>query len=187
MILLYIMMALILLLSVPLDFHFGTQSKKPFFQFKICWGKLFCFTPSMDVNRPEKVEKPLKKHKKSKKSDKSFAKRFFTNKTVLKRLLQFLKEIWQALHWKSDGFYFEFGLDDPADTGELMGQLAPFTWMLPPTIQLQPNFQQEITYWEGEVSLRIYPIQIITTVVRLIFSPTLIKGIYAAKVAPSRS
>lgn len=75
----------------------------------------------------------------------------------------------------------EFGLGDPADTGEAYGMLAPFIFNIPDNkkyrIKLFPNFDQKGVWGDALIAIRVTPfvviIQIAEAMWRILAPPSL--------------
>lgn len=52
----------------------------------------------------------------------------------------------------------EFGLNDPAETGQLYGQLTPLIYGSGRTISIQPNFHSECLHCVANIRFRVIPI-----------------------------
>jgi hypothetical protein len=66
------------------------------------------------------------------------------------------------------------GLDDPADTGMLMGVLIPtsiaLSWLTGRSFTISPSFERVIFEGRGSLIVRFSPVQVLPAIVRFLFS-----------------
>ena len=99
------------------------------------------------------------------------------------RLLKFISDMYKAMRIRILSLYFNFGLDDPADTGRLWAFIGPistiFANLYIPNIYIEPDFMAETFYVEGKGEIRIIPMRVLYTVTIFLLSPTTIRAIWA--------
>lgn len=103
----------------------------------------------------------------NKKNNKIFSllKEIDNKKEIIDAFKSFLKKIIKAIKLKKLKINFELGLDDPAATGQLFGLISIFLALIKAknsSINLKPNFNQEI--YKGDLSFNIK-----TSLLRLIY------------------
>ena len=73
------------------------------------------------------------------------------------------------------------GLDDPADTGMLVGWAAPLLAMAlaapPLDVHLEPDFAREILDGEARGELRAFPLLLLPPLLRFVLSPTTVRAL----------
>lgn len=78
---------------------------------------------------------------------------------MLTALPRLLSEVAGSFDWESLRLDVEFGLDDPADTGQVCGYLAPLQYGTPwppcVSIALRPNFESACLGGELKATLRL--------------------------------
>ena len=78
---------------------------------------------------------------------------------MLAALPRLLGEVVRAVHWEALHLDAEFGLNDPADTGQLYGCLTPLQYGAPwppwMSIALRPNFERAGLCGELQATLRL--------------------------------
>jgi hypothetical protein len=67
----------------------------------------------------------------------------------------------QTIHVEELAIDGEFGLDDPADTGRIYGQLTPLIYGTSGRVHLQPNFQSACLRGTADAHLRVIPIALL--------------------------
>lgn len=67
----------------------------------------------------------------------------------------------QAVHVEKLAVDGEFGLNDPADTGCLYGQLTPLIYATGGRVQLRPNFQSMCLRGTADAQLRVIPLALL--------------------------
>lgn len=94
---------------------------------------------------------------------------------VFKRILQYMKDIWQAFYREDLQINLRIGLGDPADTGMLWGVIGPMAGMLKNVhdcaITLEPDFFDIAFDVKGSGKIRFYPLQLIFLTLGLLMSP----------------
>jgi len=99
-------------------------------------------------------------------------------------LLKLAQNIWRQLRIRKLSLHLTFGLDDPADTGQLFGTLAPALILsnrLPRLdLQVQPDFSQPTLQAESHGQLRLIPLTIIGVIIAFLLSPACWRGFSAA-------
>ncbi|GEM_PF-4004329 len=127
---------------------------------------------------------------KTKKNGFSFPLGLIKNKFFRERFLKFLKRVISSFKLKSGRILLEIGLDDPSDTGELIGLIYALQYSMVNLnntkfkVEIMGNYQQEIIKWDGDVKIQVVPASIFGCVIMLGLSPTIWRFFYAAKVSP---
>ena len=183
----------LVILSIPIDFYFYLQLEDHFTKsatiswlFKLLSIQLFkeekpAVTPKKVKKIPRK-KKPKIKKKKEPKNFGYFWKIFnivFDNSlfTELKRFLNRVKRSFRIPMFKLNS---QFSSGDAAETGMMYGYLLPILSQVPVTkshyCHVSPDFSDEFIFkghLEGKI--RFFPILLIYSIMRLIFSFTSIK------------
>lgn len=186
-----ICLLLVGVLSLPIDLFFKTNSrssKKAVFEVAWAFG-LIRFRPTGSSKKKKKEKEPDEQKKSKKKRtgsmQLSFLRRLIKNKRFRDRIIGFFKDLLHAIHHKSGYLTVELGLDDPADTAMVVGHFYSLQYsILDPTeefLKVTPIFNEETIEWDGYGEIRIFPAQIIGSVIQLLVSPTIWKGLYEAK------
>jgi len=97
------------------------------------------------------------------------------NKPFRRRILRFIRDLWHAIGKRDLNLRLRIGLGDPADTGQLWAFLGPVAGMLATareaTVELEPDFFDEVLELDSSGAIRIVPLQIIYLTVALLLSP----------------
>lgn len=105
------------------------------------------------------------------------------------RLLRLARDMWRQLRVRQLYLHVTFGLDDPADTGQLYGALVPVIIQSGRStrldLQIQPDFSQPLLRVAGSGQVRVIPITIIGVMISFLLSPTCWRGITAATACKS--
>lgn len=112
--------------------------------------------PVVDSSRPRK---PRAKRQKKKKARSGRKNQVFGRTNIVSALPEFLFGIIGAIHFKHLNLDVEFGLYDPADTGQLYGCLTPLQYSgcmaEDVSISLCPNFEHACIVGEVDASVRV--------------------------------
>jgi len=88
-----------------------------------------------------------------------------TSGTVSRRAIRDLPNVIgqmvRTVHVENLAINGEFGLNDPADTGQLYGQLTPFIYGAGCKIRVQPNFQSACLRGAVNARFRVIPIALL--------------------------
>lgn len=76
---------------------------------------------------------------------------------VLSEAVMLLRRVVGAIHFESVHLDAEFGLGDPAETGQLFGQLCPIIYGAGANLHLRPNFGRACFEGEAAARLRVTP------------------------------
>lgn len=102
-------------------------------------------------------------------------------RSLRRRLLRFVSDLWQAVHKRNLMLYIRLGLDDPADTGQLWAVVGPVAAILADLdearVEIEPEFTAAVFELESSGAIRIIPLQLLYLVVMLLCSPALWRGI----------
>lgn len=167
----FLALFLLFLVSVPVDFILQFHSsRRPPLYFLIGWlFGLFKFNI-----RKKKKKSPEQKKPKGKSQSKI---RYIgvLAKQLPFRILRLANDIFHSLHFKTIEIDLKAGLGEPADTGIAWGMVSPLLTLIPNScpqkIRLIPDFSDEPVL-EGDacVYIRLWPIEIILTVLKFVFS-----------------
>lgn len=178
---------------IPIEFTMEVDNKIDH-NYKLGLSLFFGFV-NIDLPLNKKKEQ-IKKKKvnqakaKTKKNGFSFPLGLIKNKFFQERFLKFLKRVISSFKLKSGRILLEIGLDDPSDTGELIGLIYALQYSMVNLnntkfkVEIMGNYQQEIIKWDGDVKIQVVPASIFGCVIMLGLSPTIWRFFYAAKVSP---
>ena len=90
-------------------------------------------------------------------------------------VILYVKTLWEVIRPKRLEGYVHFGLEDPANTGQLLGVLAMALPLYDDFLTIQPDFEQPCIEGnlEGNGKIRLFPVA--RLVVKVIFNKNLIK------------
>lgn len=170
---------LVLLLSVPVSMAFDIEKDTDLRKsLRLRW--LFGLVQK-ELGGPKRPARP--KRRKGRKGFRVFT-RLVTTKGFVKRILVFLKRLIKAVQIRRLQAYLRIGLDDPADTGQLLGIIWPALAFAPSSpsinIAIEPDFQEATLQGYGRGLIRVFPIQLIWIVLRFLVSITTIRAATAA-------
>ena len=98
-----------------------------------------------------------------------------------RRIANFLKDLWHAVHKKNLSLRVRVGLGDPADTGQLWAIVGPAAGMLSTvrhaSIHIEPEFVDPTFEVDGSGVIRLIPLQMIYLVIALLLSPPVWRGV----------
>lgn len=99
----------------------------------------------------------------------------------MKRIVRLLKDLLRTVHVHRFGVHARFGLDDPADTGQLWGMAGPLAALLSHSrsvhVHLEPEFTAETFDLDSEGHIRMIPIQIIFVILTFLISPATLRAV----------
>lgn len=139
--------------SLKIEAHERTQV---FFSIKIFWGLVVLQFPRGTQGR-EKEVKDVEAIKPTKKNEKSMVRFVLASR---KRILRAVRGTLKQLRFRKMQGRFEFGFEDPATTGEILGVVATMGAWLPKHcgFDLAPNFMRKVFRGNGEVVFYIFPL-----------------------------
>lgn len=90
-------------------------------------------------------------------------------------MILYVKTLWAVIRPKRLEGYVHFGLEDPANTGQLLGVLAMALPLYDDFLTIQPDFEQPCIEGnlEGNGKIRLFPV--VRLVLKVIFNKNLIK------------
>ena len=80
---------------------------------------------------------------------------------ILSDAVTLLRRVLGAIHFDRLHLDAEFGLGDPAETGQLFGQLCPLIYGAGADVRLRPNFDQLCFHGNALAQLRVTPIAVV--------------------------
>lgn len=175
-----LLLALLAVLSIPITLSYQVSWHHAFRgKFILCW--LFGLV-RVPIRLPGKEPSPAEGQKRRSHTD--TGKRPSRNspnfsaairqKPFRRRLVQFMSDVWKAIGKKNLHLRLRIGLGDPADTGQLWALMGPLAGILANTreasIELEPEFSDEIFEVDSSGDIRLVPIQILYLTVALLLS-----------------
>lgn len=147
--------AIVLLLVLPMRLRLSLRTDPAFRSFLVVWpfgGTIFPLRV-FDTTRKGKTtpDKPAKKRRKRSRSGRGRAEALLTLPQTLGRMIR-------SIHFEELRINGEFGLGDPAETGQLYGQLTPIIYTTGHAITLRPNFDQACLHGRADAQVRVIPI-----------------------------
>ncbi|MEZ5352288.1 MAG: hypothetical protein R2762_06590 [Bryobacteraceae bacterium] len=178
--LLGLLLAIVALLSIPLDLSFQLHWKgAPTASVQIRW--LFGLV-GFPVSRSRRA--PAKKRVRRPKSRSSAFSplRALRDAPLRACLARFLRGITAAIRLRELSLHLRLGLCDPAETGLLWGAAAPILALLGShpdvTLDVAPEFSGETLALETQGKIRIFPAQLAWIVAMLLLSPAMVRVIW---------
>ena len=168
-----IILFIILMLSIPVDMAFALEAHQDV-KATMRVGWLFGLV-GKDI-RARKKKKPEEKPKKRRKRGIESFLPLLRIKGLLGKILKLIRQILGCLKIKQLDVASRVGLDDPFDTGMLCSVLCPATVLLnsfvPMRFRMEPAFDGPA--FEGSLHgrIRLFPIQLVWTLVSFVLSPT---------------
>lgn len=102
--------------------------------------------------------------KPSKKKARRTRKKFSLMRVSFPDVLEFVAQLLGKFRLEDLTLRGEFGLNDPADTGQLFGQLTPLTYGFGCKIDVKPNFENACWHGEASARIRVIPISLLVPV-----------------------
>jgi hypothetical protein len=183
------------LLAVPIDVDYNYNSREERRSvLLIVW--LFGLV-KVDANGQEKKQKitrPKRKFKTKQKPKRRRPKRSkeekirglkrmwsaLSSEGFIQHILRFILNLFRQINIRTFNLSIRFGLDDPADTGQLYGVIAPFALCLQAfpftTIRIQPVFTGVALHTYFKIQVRIVPIRIVWVLIRFTLSLTTLRA-----------
>ncbi len=189
-VLLGLVLGILILLAMPFDVTFRlTKDDGVRLRLSIAWAfgllsKELGKTTDKQVAEKPKTKKRRRKQARAGKAKAKAAMAFMRSPGMPARLLGLARNMWRQLHVRQLNLHLTFGLDDPADTGQLFGALAPaliHTDRLSRLdCQVRPDFSQPILLVNGGGQLRVIPLTIIGVMIAFFLSPACWRAFTAA-------
>jgi len=105
----------------------------------------------------------------------------FRQKSFRRRIIQFIRAIWHAIHKRDISLRIRIGLSDPADTGQLWAIVGPVSGILANiqqvSIEIEPVFFDTTFELDSCGNIRVVPLQMIYLTLGLLLSPSVWQGI----------
>ena len=191
-------LAILLLLAMPFDVGFCLKKDDTVrLRVSIAWayGLLTKELSREQDKLPEKskqkkaADKSQRKQRKAGKGRFSAVMAFMRSPGMAAQLSRLAQKMWRQLRVRQLYLHLTFGFDDPADTGQLYGALAPALLLTDHLtrldLQVQPDFSQPTLLAESRGQLRLVPLSIISVMVSFLLTPTCWRGFVAAARATS--
>ena len=188
-VLLIVVLLISALLAIPVSLAFNISKENKFeSEFKLGW--LFGL---VRVQIPTQEKKPEPSDTKKKEKDKVVkratrkrkgrsAMHLVFNQQFRQRLFKYTSDIWRSIKKEDIEIYVQAGFDDPANTGQLWGFVGPVAGRLAGiqqhSINIQPNFINQVFEFEGKGELRFSPLKIIGISFGLLLSPSMWRAGY---------
>ena len=183
-------LGILTLLAMPFDVGFRLKKDDSFrLRLSIAWAYGLL---TKELDQPAKKAKPKKidakqscrKQAQAGRGKFKAAMAFMRCPGMSASLLRLAQNMWRQLRVRQLYLHLTFGLDDPADTGQLFGTLAPALFLTDRLtsldLQVHPDFSQPTLQAESRGQLRLIPLTIIAVMITFILSPTCWRGIAAA-------
>lgn len=98
-----------------------------------------------------------------------------------RRMIEFLSDIWFAVHKTNVRLHIRLGLGDPADTGQLWAFIGPMTGMLAGmtgvAFAMEPEFLESTFELDSSGTVRLVPLQLAYVALILLLSPAFWRGV----------
>ncbi len=173
-----ILLAIVLVLSVPVDlvfdFRMGGEGKA---LLRVEWlfgliGKRLL--PRKEKEKPRKVEKPKKRKRRNFGAFLPYL-ALSRSRGVVPAFIRLVRRIVGSLHVGQLEADIQLGLDDPADMGIVYGVLWP-AFVLPITfgssvLRIKPVFDSPTFEVAFQGKVRVFPAEVVTNALRFILSP----------------
>lgn len=105
----------------------------------------------------------------------------FRLKAFRRRIIQFVRDVWHAVHKEDVNLRVRVGLGDPATMGQLWGIFYPLIAALDndrsTSLVIEPEFVEPIFEAHGKGNIRLVPLQLIYLVASLAFSAPIWAGL----------
>jgi hypothetical protein len=183
------LLLVLLLLAVPIDVDYNYNSlEERRSVLLIVWLFGLVKVDATGQEKKQKITRPKRKFKAEQKPKRRRTKRgkeekirslkrawsVLSSEGFIRHILRFILNLFRQINIRTFHLSIRFGLDDPADTGQLFGVIAPFALCLQAfpftTIRIQPVFTGVTLHRYFKVQVRIVPIRIIWVLTRFIFS-----------------
>ncbi|MDH3449281.1 MAG: DUF2953 domain-containing protein [Gammaproteobacteria bacterium] len=102
------------------------------------------------------------------------------DKSFRRRMLQFVRDAWRALHKRDLRLRVRVGLGDPAETGQLWALFGPLSGLLASiedvSIELEPEFVDAVFELDSSGKISVIPLQLLYLGLGLLCSPSFWRG-----------
>ena len=91
--------------------------------------------------------------------------------------------MWRSINREDLRLRARVGLGDPADTGQLWAIVGPISGMLAVSdeVVIEPDFVDAVFEFDGSGRLSLVPLHVIATLIGLLFSPAVWRGVRASR------
>jgi len=176
-----ILLVLLGLLAIPIDLVYRVNWRGSLQgEIQLCW--LFRLlrvriplkpSPSkQSTTQPRDKQKPRRKSRARSRTNPLAA---WRQRSFRRRIIKFLRDLWQAIHKREVHLHLLIGLDDPADTGQLWAIMGPLSAILAQSrnvqIDIEPDFSESHLEANSRGDIRIIPLQLLALVLVLLLSP----------------
>lgn len=181
------LLLLVAVLAIPVVLSFQISRQQDFrgnirlqWLFGIVQVNIPLLQPKATEAAKAEVSKPKKKTPKpsSGKGTKPIA--VIRNRKFRRRMFQFFRDFWRAVHKEEIRLHIRVGLGDPADTGQLWAILGPLAGVLTniqeARIDIQPEFIDSCFELESSGNIRLVPLQMLFLVLGVMMSPIFWQG-----------
>ncbi len=155
------------LLAIPVDLLFYLKKDETLvYRAELCilFGLL-----TIDMTKQDQKIGKSTSPKKQKREKKPRLPSWVESKRFIKRFMRLIMDLLHTLQIKELSMHWHIGLDDPADTGMMLGILQPI--LLPwKNATLRADFQEAIFEGYCKAHIRLFPIRIIGYILAFIFS-----------------
>jgi hypothetical protein len=107
--------------------------------------------------------------------------RAFAYRPFRRRLVRYLRRLWQLIDKDDVRLRVRIGLDDPAATGQLWAVMGPLAALLAVpgsvVVSIEPDFVDQAFEVDSSGRLRVVPLQMLASTLALAFSPDLWRGL----------
>jgi hypothetical protein len=170
---------LVALLALPMELAFRASLGGPGAPFersgRLRWafGMVEMSLPGRKISRGKRAKQKPKREARYKKSERLRIRRLLLSPAAWERARVLLAGLVRAMRWRVFRFEARFGLDDPADTGQLWGAVGTILYMLPPRldVMVQPVFEGPDFAFDGEAEIRLVPLRVIAVLLLFGLSP----------------
>ncbi|MGD8840887.1 MAG: DUF2953 domain-containing protein [Gammaproteobacteria bacterium] len=185
---LIVLLVLIALLSVPitLDYRFSWQRRLQG-EASLQWlfGLVRIPLKPSPKGQPaagkKRIEKPAGKRAKPKKARKKLDPlAALRQKAFRRRILRFVREVWQAFRKRDVQLRIRIGLGDPADTGRAWALFGPLSGLLSnieeASVELEADFVEAVFELDSRGNVSVVPLRLIYILLCLLLSPPFWRG-----------
>jgi hypothetical protein len=155
----------IVLLAIPIELDFYLKKDETLdYRAELCLllGLVTIDMTSKDMKRKKRILP------KKQKSGKVHLMPLLKNRGFIKRIIRLIRDLLHSLQIRELNLHCRIGLDDPADTGMLLGLFWPL--LLPwKNARLKADFQEAVFEGYCKAKIRLFPIQIIGYLLAFIF------------------
>ncbi|MEO1205498.1 MAG: DUF2953 domain-containing protein [Pseudomonadota bacterium] len=170
---LFVMFLVVLSSPVIVALKFATEPRLRLQLAASPLGGAIPFVSVFDSSARQAVQKRRAQSKKKRGRDGHEKKHRFTKRQIARvgrAAPRFIRDLISVFRIKRFRTSIQLGLADPADTGQLLGLLAPLTYAQPPSphrvISVRPNFDGAHLSGEADIQVRFVPFLIVPPTIR---------------------